>query len=168
MLSGSLERSVNSGTELCIRNAISYCSIRDRVSGSPICRCWSRFISASESSIRRRIRLGTPSGLFTYRTGSPVDLRETPANLEERKPEVQSLAEMACTLALGWLWEALRTTKVGRSRFMLPSPYASQEPMQGRPATSRPVWMKVMAGSWLMASVCMERMMARSSAMRAV
>ena len=40
--------------------------------------------------------------------------------------------------------------------------------MQGRPGICRPVWMKVMAGSWLMASVCMERMMAMSSTILAV
>ena len=31
----SLERSVNSGTELCMRNAISYCAMRVAISGSP-------------------------------------------------------------------------------------------------------------------------------------
>ena len=40
--------------------------------------------------------------------------------------------------------------------------------MHGRPGICWPVWMKVMPGSWLMASVCMERTMAMSSAMRAV
>ena len=36
--------------------------------------------------------------------------------------------------------------------------------MQGRPAIIRPVWINVMAGSWLIASVCMERTIAMSSA----
>jgi hypothetical protein len=31
----SFERSVNSGTLVCIRNAISYCAIRVWISGSP-------------------------------------------------------------------------------------------------------------------------------------
>jgi len=35
--SGSFEMSVSSGTELCIRYAISYCAIRDMVSGSATC-----------------------------------------------------------------------------------------------------------------------------------
>ena len=37
---GSFERSVSSGTEACIRNAISYCAMRTCVSGSPnFCAC---------------------------------------------------------------------------------------------------------------------------------
>ena len=40
--------------------------------------------------------------------------------------------------------------------------------MVGRPGCCPPVWIKVTAGSWLMASVCIERMMARSSAMPAM
>ena len=33
--SGSFERSISSGTEVCIRYAISYCAIRVSISGSP-------------------------------------------------------------------------------------------------------------------------------------
>ena len=36
--------------------------------------------------------------------------------------------------------------------------------MLGRPASCEPVCTKVIAGSWLIASVCIERMMQRSSA----
>ena len=32
---GSFDRSVSSGTEVCIRNAISYCAMRVSISGSP-------------------------------------------------------------------------------------------------------------------------------------
>ena len=35
-LCGSFERSVSSGTDDCIRNAISYCAMRVAISGSPI------------------------------------------------------------------------------------------------------------------------------------
>ena len=40
--------------------------------------------------------------------------------------------------------------------------------MLGRPANWAPVWKKVMAGSWLIASVCMVRMKHNSSATLAV
>ena len=40
--------------------------------------------------------------------------------------------------------------------------------MLGRPASCEPVWTNVIAGSWLIASVCIERMMQRSSAIFAV
>src|SRR5437763_16896507 len=59
-------------------------------------------------------------------------------------------------------------TKAGRSWFSLPSPYDSQEPMLGRPASWAPVWKKVMAGSWLIASVCNDLMKHSSSATCAV
>jgi len=52
--------------------------------------------------------------------------------------------------------------KVGRILIHAAEAMAIQEPMQGLPAIMKPVWMKVMAGSWLMASVCMERMRAIS------
>ena len=44
VLAGSFERSVSSGTEDCIRNAISYCAMRVRVSGSPSFSYFSWFI----------------------------------------------------------------------------------------------------------------------------
>ena len=40
--------------------------------------------------------------------------------------------------------------------------------MEGRPATCAPVWMKVMAGSWLIASVWIDLTMQISSAIFAV
>jgi len=56
------------------------------------------------------------------------------------------------------------TTNPGRSRLGVPRPYDSHEPSEGRPGCSDPVWMKVMAGSWLMASVWTERTTVMSSA----
>ncbi len=40
--------------------------------------------------------------------------------------------------------------------------------MLGRPASWAPVWKNVTAGSWLIASVCIDLMKQRSSATRAV
>ena len=60
------------------------------------------------------------------------------------------------------------TTKAGRSWFSLPRPYETQAPMLGRPASWAPVWKKVTAGSWLIASVCIDLMKHSSSATFAV
>ena len=40
--------------------------------------------------------------------------------------------------------------------------------MLGRPDCCEPVWKKITAGSWLMASVCIDLMMHKSSTTRAV
>src|SRR5579871_2416571 len=58
----------------------------------------------------------------------------------------------------------VRTTKPGRLWLSEPSPYQAHEPIAGRPEMVVPVFMKVWAGSWLMASVRIERMMQMSSA----
>ena len=60
------------------------------------------------------------------------------------------------------------TTNAGRSRFMLPSPYAAHAPIAGRPLSWWPVQKNVIAGSWLIASVCSERTTHSSSAILAV
>ena len=60
------------------------------------------------------------------------------------------------------------TTNAGRSWFKLPRPYATQAPALGRPASCEPVWKNVIAGSWLIASVYIERTMHRSSTILAV
>src|SRR4029078_13022327 len=85
-----------------------------------------------------------------------------PANLLGRKPLDH------CREAMGCCWPALpvevRTTKPGRLSHSAPRPYQTHEPIEGRPEMVVPVFMKVWAGSWLMASVVIERMMHRSSA----
>ena len=57
----------------------------------------------------------------------------------------------------------LSTTNPGKSSASLPSPYWIHDPMLGRPLMVVPVFIKVLAGSWLMASVCIDRMTANSS-----
>ena len=59
-------------------------------------------------------------------------------------------------------------TKAGRSLFSLPNPYETQAPMLGRPANWAPVWKNVIAGSWLIASVCIVLMKHNSSAIPAM
>ena len=51
---------------------------------------------------------------------------------------------------------------------MEPKPHESHEPMDGLPLIILPVYINWLAGSWLMASVFMERIRQRSSAIFAV
>ena len=51
----------------------------------------------------------------------------------------------------------------GRLLFSDPRPYDSQAPIDGRPACCDPVWKNVIAGSWLIASVCIDLTMHSSS-----
>jgi hypothetical protein len=60
------------------------------------------------------------------------------------------------------------TAKAGRSWLTLPKPYATHAPMLGRPASCEPVCTKVIAGSWLIASVRIDLMTHSSSATLAV
>ena len=56
----------------------------------------------------------------------------------------------------------------GRLLLSDPMPYDSQAPIEGRPACCDPVWKNVTAGSWLMASVCIDLMTHSSSTIFAV
>src|SRR3954463_14388897 len=85
-----------------------------------------------------------------------------PANLLGRKP-LDHWRE-----AIGCCWPArpveVRTTKPGRLSHSAPRPYQTHEPIEGRPEIVVPVFMNVCAGSWLIASVVIERIMQMSSA----
>src|SRR6185295_11073416 len=70
---------------------------------------------------------------------------------------------MACSCSR-LLGIATSTTKVGRFLFSEPRPYETHEPRHGRPLTMLPVCISVMAGSWLIASVFIERIQQMSSA----
>src|SRR6184192_1179246 len=69
--SGSFERSIRSGTEVCMRYAISYCATRVSISGSAYFSASRRFNFAMPSSMRRLVVGGTPGGFDKYNTGSP-------------------------------------------------------------------------------------------------
>ena len=58
--------------------------------------------------MRRRMSVGTPSGLLMYSTGSPLDRKATPACCAERNPALQSRAEIACTFAFGCEWRGVQ------------------------------------------------------------
>ncbi len=83
---GSLEMSVSSGTDVCIRNAISCWLMVVSISGSPISARCLRLRSSSESSMRRLILALIPFGFERKRTGSPVDWNADPWCLDGRNP----------------------------------------------------------------------------------
>src|SRR5262245_10755796 len=56
------------------------------------------------------------------------------------------------------------TTKPGSESVSAPRPYQIHEPIDGRPLIVVPVFMNVCAGSWLIASVFIERITHKSSA----
>src|SRR5207247_604444 len=87
----------------------------------------------------------------------------TPWCLVGRKPVPQS-REKSAWLPDFELHREWSTTNAGRSWLGLPMPYESQAPVLGRPGNWLPVWMNVIAGSWLIASVCIVLTIATSSA----
>src|SRR4029079_19666603 len=70
--------------------------------------------------------------------------------------------EIACTCSVFVLFATI-TTNVGRLSLSDPRPYEAHAPRHGRPVFWLPLCISVMAGSWLIASVCMLRMNTRSS-----
>src|SRR3954465_9499069 len=109
----------------------------------------------------------TPGGSPMNRIGSPWLRNETPACSPGRKPDDHSRPEIACSCSR-FDGVATSTTKVGRFWLRLPSPYDAHEPRHGRPVIWLPVCMWQIAGSWLIASVCSERIQQMSSAWRAM
>ena len=89
---GSPEISASSGTEACMRKAISCCAMVVWISGSPISAWCFLFSFASESSIRLLTCESTPLGLDRKSTGSPVVWKDVPWNFEGRKPLPQRRA----------------------------------------------------------------------------
>jgi hypothetical protein len=65
---------------------------------------------------------------------------------------------------LVWL---ISTMNPGRLSVSAPRPYSSHDPMLGRPLSCDPLFMNAWAGSWLICSVTIDRMIAMSSAILA-
>jgi hypothetical protein len=76
-----------------------------------------------------------PSGVLTFRIGSPVLRNRVPEWTLGRKPLLQQAAPPLIPLPV------LITTNAGRSRVSAPSPYVIQDPMLGRPGCENPVFM---------------------------
>src|SRR3954468_10514667 len=110
------------------------------VSGSPISRKFNSFKAFNPSRVWRRTVEETPAGLLMNIIGSPADRKETPEYSPGKTPDDQSRPEIACTCSV-LLGLAMSTTNVGRSWFIEPRPYETQEPRQGRPVIWFPVCM---------------------------
>jgi len=78
VFSGSFDRSASSGTELCIRYAISYCAIRVSISGSPNSAARFAFNCPDKSRMFFRVAGVIPSGSFRNSTGSDPARNFTP------------------------------------------------------------------------------------------
>src|SRR5262245_5527739 len=115
----------------------------------------------------RRPDLSTPSGLDRYRTGSDPLRNRTPWCWLGKKPLPQRREKIGWSVLFPLPWE-IWTTNAGRFWLRLPIPYDSQAPRLGRPGCCDPVWMYVIAGSWLIASVFSDFTTAISSAMVAM
>ena len=76
---GSLLTSVRSGTDICMRYAISYAAMRVLISGSPVCsrRCAFIFASCVEQ-LAFVLRIVAPVGSCRCNTGSPEPRSFTP------------------------------------------------------------------------------------------
>src|SRR6266850_813661 len=101
---------------------------------------YERWLSAPRPSIiSRRNSREMPGASFRKSTGSPFALRATPAYLPGKKPAPHKRAEIACTLEYGLECMACNTTKVGKSSFIDPRPYATHDPMEALPVIIEPV-----------------------------
>jgi len=163
---GSWLESIRSGTLDCIWNAISYCVIRVAISGSSTTASYCALIALTACTTSCCWSRDTPAGLLRYSTGSPRPRKATPWNRLGKNPDDH------CRAAMGWFCPPrprdVSTTKPGRSSASLPKPYTAQAPIAGRPAICEPVFMNMCAGSWLMASVVIDRTKQISPATAAV
>ena len=131
---GSFERSVSSGTEVCILYAISYCAMRVAISGSPnsSSSTWLSFRQVvDEPPPLGRVK---PGGSERYSTGSPPRAELHALILASARSRCPTAGRPAADRSDCPLPCEIITTNAGRSLFSLPSPYASHEPMDGRPA----------------------------------
>ena len=165
LLAARFDRSISSGTLVCIRNAISYWLMRVAISGSSTRSSCSWFELLRRRRPRRAARpASTPGGVADVEHRVALARgTATPWNWLGRKPLCH------CRAAIGCVWprpagggqhdEAGQVVGLGcRGRT------STHEPMLGRPEMVVPVFMNVWAGSWLIASVFIERMMQMSSA----
>lgn len=84
------------------------------------------------------------------------------------RPALMQIGILLSTFVRPPLEGRLDAAKAGRSAFSEPRPYDTQAPKAGRPPMWWPVCKNVIAGSWLIASVCSERMTQMSPANFAV
>ena len=133
LLAARSERSVSSGTDVCMRNAISYWAMRVSISGSPNARAASCVQLADAVEHRRgALAASTPGGLDRYSTGSPPVRNRTPwccAGQEAAAPQPRE------ERLVGLVAAALRDHDDERGQVLVLAAQAVAEPgAQARPA----------------------------------
>ena len=118
---GSLEISASSGTDVCIRNAISYWAMRAEISGSLILFNFISLSFARSSSIRRRASRRIPGGFDRYSTGIGAGAELHALVLGGQKPAAPQRDRRAPGRVSPMPCETI-TTNAGRSLFSLPRP----------------------------------------------
>ena len=126
-----LRESVSSGTEDCIRNAISYCAMRVAISGiaelarrRPGSACRARRACGAASS---RLK---PGGSDRYSTGSPAGAELHALILRGQEAAAPQPVVERLIRSLPLPCEII-TTNAGRSSVSLPRPYASHDAHAG-------------------------------------
>jgi hypothetical protein len=118
---GLAGRSVSSGTEACMRKAISYCWMRVWISGSP---------TSEKEGWLSALRPSSMRGAFRGRRRGVLEVEHRIAERAEGDAGVLAGQETGAPQAggdrldvgVGELWVACSTTKVGRSSFIEPRP----------------------------------------------
>ena len=134
--------------------------MRVRISGSPVSawRSWFELAEVVEHLPPRAGRAAGGIGEVEHRLLAAAELHALIARRQEAAAP-QAVVERLVGPASREHDDERRQVLVHAAQAI-----ATQAPMLGRPASCEPVWMNVMAGSWLIASVCIDRMMQRSSA----
>ena len=141
------DRSVSSGTDDCIRNAISYCAMRVAISGIAVVRRASRWlICASASRYTRRFCAVKPGGVreIQHRIADRAELHALIARRQKAAAPQPVVERLAAAAAAGRDHDDKRR-QVLRSRRRARK--TTHDPMLGRPAICEPVCRKVTAGS---------------------
>ena len=161
--SGSFDRSVSSGTDACIRNAISYCAIRVVISGLSTVLELDLVQLAPDRSMK----------LCALRAIEPFRVRDIQHRIADRSQLdalILARQEAGAPQPLGERLAGAGHHHDERRQILVLAAQAvvTQAPMLGRPASWNPVCAKVTAGSWLICSVCIDLMKHSSSAIFAV
>ena len=136
--------------------------------GRPAARTFISFSAEPVEHASGAPRAARPAGLLMNRIGSPAAAERHARVLARQVARRPTAAPRSPAPARCWsAWPPARRRSAG-SRSASPGRSETHAPRHGRPVIWLPVCMNVMAGSWLIASVCMLRMKHMSSTILAV
>ncbi len=157
------EMSISSGTLVCMRKAISYWLMRVAISGSAAVSLRSWLSSATASTTSRCLPARHAVGIADVQHRVALAAELDPLEPAGQKAGVP--LPRGDRLLLAEIARRHHDDEARQARRLAPQAHSSShEPIDGRPAIIEPVFMNVWAGSWLIASVCIERTMHISSA----